>query len=246
MFSFDMPITSYFLYGVGTTGYIIGCFFIAGCIILTLGLLAMCVNEPEKYKNKRLSVYEDPRESIMTSNPMMRNGQIRVRTENQEIERLLKDQPLYIKVWAVLELNMISGITDSAELKENILGNLGTVAVIGALFGGANLSSFMTATGIEVGDPTIVGQLIGCIRFTAAGCGLVASVYAAIIMTMMNAIPKVLYYKAFLCFCFHKFYFLLKVEKPFLRGFYDLAYFLCFFNALSSFLCAGSFPTLGT
>jgi hypothetical protein len=87
---------------------------------------------------------------------------------------------------------MISGITDSAELKENILGNIGTVAVIGALFGGANLASFMSVTGVEVGDPTIVGQLIGAIRFSAAGAGLISSVYAAIIMTMMNAIPKVL------------------------------------------------------
>ena len=114
------------------------------------------------------------------------------RSENQEIERLLKSKPFYIKVWAVLELNMISGITDSAELKENILGNIGTVAVIGALFGGANLASFMSVTGVEVGDPTIVGQLIGAIRFSAAGAGLISSVYAAIIMTMMNAIPKVL------------------------------------------------------
>ena len=113
------------------------------------------------------------------------------RSENQEIERLLKSKPFYIKVWAVLELNMISGITDSAELKENILGNIGTVAVIGALFGGANLASFMS--GVEDGQSAGVGQFIGFVRFMAAGGGLITAVYAAVIMAMINTLPKVTY-----------------------------------------------------
>jgi len=130
----------------------------------------------------------------MTENPTMPSAtkkMIRKKSENDVIAEKLAAKPLYIKVWAVLELKMIAGVKDSAELKSNILGNLSTIAVIGALFGGANLSSFMSANGVNEGDHTFVGQIIGAVRFMAAGAGLIAAVYSAIIMTMTNAIPKV-------------------------------------------------------
>jgi len=58
MFGLDVIITSYFLYGVGTLGYIIGAFFICICIILTLAFVAMCVNDPTKYQDKSPDVQE--------------------------------------------------------------------------------------------------------------------------------------------------------------------------------------------
>jgi hypothetical protein len=55
MFSIDMMVTSYFLYGIGLTWYITGCFFACGCLILILAYFAMRKNNPMDYA-RRLSV----------------------------------------------------------------------------------------------------------------------------------------------------------------------------------------------
>lgn len=57
MFSIDMAMTSYFLYGPGLTAYIISCIFITGCLILTLAFVATCKNNPTDY-SRRLSAWE--------------------------------------------------------------------------------------------------------------------------------------------------------------------------------------------
>jgi len=111
---------------------------------------------------------------------------------NGDTSPRIPTQPFYIEIWAVLEMKILRGIKNPAELKQNFLGNLGTVAVIGTLFGGANLSSFMS--GFNEGDHEGIGQLVGAVRITAAGWGLVSAVYSAIIMTMMNAVPKVIHF----------------------------------------------------
>jgi len=67
MFSIDMSITSYFLYGPGLTGYIIFCFFVCGCFILLLAFIAMCKNAPTDY-DKRLSIYETGENTPADSN----------------------------------------------------------------------------------------------------------------------------------------------------------------------------------
>lgn len=115
---------------------------------------------------------------------------IRVENENQRIERLLNAKLYFVKAWAALELMMINDIEKSADLKENLLYNLGTVAIIGSLFGGANLVSFMS--GVSGVDNTDIGEFIGSVRFTSAGAGLTAAFYSAVIMSMTNAIPKVI------------------------------------------------------
>jgi tellurite resistance protein TehA-like permease len=107
------------------------------------------------------------------------------------IKEKIAQKPCWLKIWAVLELRMIKNLEDPAELKENIKANLGTIAVVGALFGSSNLSSFMSARGVNPDKHNVISFLIGAIRVCAAGSGLLAAVYSAVILTMTNAIPKV-------------------------------------------------------
>ena len=116
----------------------------------------------------------------------------RSRREEDIILELIENKPWYLQIWAILELKMVRDIVDPAELKENIKANLSTVAIIGALFGGTNLSSFMAANVVDVNDMNIIDQIIVFARFLSAACGLLTAVYSAIIMSMLNAIPKVL------------------------------------------------------
>jgi len=108
------------------------------------------------------------------------------------INELVDKKWCIIQVWAPLELKMIKNVVDPGELKENMKANLSTVAIIGALFGGTNLSSFMAANVVDVNDMNIIDQIIVFARFLSAACGLLTAVYSAIIMSMLNAIPKVL------------------------------------------------------
>lgn len=101
----------------------------------------------------------------------------------------------YMKAVAMLELKMLTDIWDPVELKDNFLDNFSTVAVIGSLFGGANLASFMS--GIDVDDHGGFGQTIGAVRFMAAGGGLTSALYSSVIMAMINALPEVISFKYF-------------------------------------------------
>ena len=171
LFSVDMTMSSYFLYGAGLTVYIAVSFFICGCILVALVSAAM--------RTKK---------SIDREKKPNTDGQP---SAGNEINLRVHELPYYVKVLAALEIKMLEGIEDSVELQDNCLGNLGTVAVIGTLFGGANLASFMS--GVEDGQSAGVGQFIGFVRFMAAGGGLITAVYAAVIMAMINTLPKVTY-----------------------------------------------------
>ena len=107
------------------------------------------------------------------------------------IRELIEKKHCIVRVWAPLELKMITHVEDPAELKKKLKANLNTVAIIGALFGGANLASYMSATGVDEDNHNDMSAIVGGIRFMAAGCGLATAVYSAIIMSMVNAIPKV-------------------------------------------------------
>lgn len=197
MFSIDVTITSYFLYGPGLTGYIIGCFLVCVCLTLALVTAIMRTKEPSTHEQS-----------------------------SGDNENIVPKQPYYIEVWAVLELKIIRGIKESAELKSNFVGNLGTVAVVGALFGGANLASFMS--GVSEVYNKDVGEFIGSFRFTAACAGLISAVYSSVIMVMMNAIPKVIYFKGLYSLLYRCYFLRLEIASPTGRS-HPLLFFIFLF-----------------
>lgn len=116
----------------------------------------------------------------------------RPKHEADIIDELADRKNCIIQVWAALELKMIKNVVNPGELKENMKANLSTVAIIGALMGGNNLSSFMKANAVDVNDMDIIDQITVFFRILSAIFGLVTAVYSAIIMSMVNAIPKVI------------------------------------------------------
>ena len=125
-------------------------------------------------------------------NPLCNPGDIAddnpMRAENDYIAQEIEKKWLLIKFLAPLELKMIRNVDDPKELSEKIKGNLGTIAVVGALFGSQSLSSFNSGAG----DSKMLAATtfaIGFVRICAAGAGLCASILSALIVTMMNSVP---------------------------------------------------------
>ena len=117
-------------------------------------------------------------------NPMRNSHAV----EDSYISDTIKKQWCIVKVWAALEIKMITNVRDPKEVKESIKGNLGTMAVVGALFGSAALGSYMSATGIEDGTKDLMKTIVGSCRVFAAGCGLAGAIMSATNVTLMNTV----------------------------------------------------------
>jgi hypothetical protein len=111
-----------------------------------------------------------------------------MRSENEYIAQEIKKKWLLVKLLAPLELKMIRNVDDPKELFDKLKGNLGTIAVVGALFGSASLGSFNSGAG---DTKMLAGTTfaLGFVRVCAAGAGLCAAILSALIVTMMNSVP---------------------------------------------------------
>lgn len=105
----------------------------------------------------------------------------------EELRAALRSKPCWLRLWAVIEIKMLKAVQDPKRLKENIKGQMSSVALVGALVTNSQFTSFSNSEFIS--HDNLFDMILGLVRLLSLGSGLGATVFAVLLMNLLNAVP---------------------------------------------------------
>ena len=105
----------------------------------------------------------------------------------EELRAALRSKPCWLRLWAVIEIKMLKAVQDPKRIKENIKGQMSSVALVGALVTSSQFTSFSNSQFIS--HDNLFDLILGIVRLLSLGAGLGATVFAVLLMNLLNAVP---------------------------------------------------------